>query len=375
MMRITASGKRISFTTNQFIEPKLWDKDRQRIKGTTPLVKQINDLLLTLRTSALNHYNDFIKKAIPVTPQAIRDLIFQKNKPAHTLLEAFTFHIQNLKTRVGFDTAINTVKKFQTTESKLKTFLPAIFGRADIHLFEINQKFIADFDLYMRSEGKLKNNTVVKNMMILKRVMYVCVQNGWLDKQPFGTYSCKLDETDRGYLTALELSLMENVQLPSKRLEQARDIFIFCCYTGLAYVDVSKLNHSHFEKQPDGSNWIKIARTKTQSKALIPMLPKAQAILNKYTDSISGIEQQKVLPIISNQNLNKYLKEVAEKCGVNKRVSMHLGRHTFATTVTLEKGIDITTISKMLGHKSVRYTQLYSKVTEMKIAADMQKLM
>ncbi|HQW45130.1 MAG TPA: Arm DNA-binding domain-containing protein [Chitinophagaceae bacterium] len=132
MMRITASGKRISFTTNQFIEPKLWDKDRQRIKGTTPLVKQINDLLLTLRTSALNHYNDFIKKAIPVTPQAIRDLIFQKNKPAHTLLEAFTFHIQNLKTRVGFDTAINTVKKLILFKSRnyyaVWAFFPLEFG-------------------------------------------------------------------------------------------------------------------------------------------------------------------------------------------------------------------------------------------------------
>src|SRR5688572_30334731 len=112
MMRITANGKRITFTTNQFIEPQLWDKNKQKVKGNSPLVKQVNDLLLTLKTTALNHYNEFIKKGIPVTPEAIRDLVFQKNKPAHTLLQAFTFHIDNLKSRVGFDTALNTVKKF-----------------------------------------------------------------------------------------------------------------------------------------------------------------------------------------------------------------------------------------------------------------------
>ena len=142
MMRITTNGKRISFTTNQFIEPKFWDKDKQKVKGNSPLIKQMNDLLLALKTTALNNYSDFVKKAIPVTPQAIRDLIFQKNKPAHTLLDAFSFHIGNLKTRVGFDTAINTVKKFQTTESKLKTFIPEKYGRPDIQLHELTQKFM-----------------------------------------------------------------------------------------------------------------------------------------------------------------------------------------------------------------------------------------
>jgi site-specific recombinase XerD len=168
---------------------------------------------------------------------------------------------------------------------------------------------------------------------------------------------------------------MEEVSLPSERLDHVRDVFIFCCYTGLAFADVSKLNKAHFEDGEDGITWIKLNRTKSKTRSVIPLLPRAREILEKYSNHAKGNFEKKLLPVISNQNLNKYLKEIAVLCGIQKRVSMHLARHTFATSVTLGKGIDIMTVSKMLGHKNLRTTQIYSKVTELKIAEDMKKLM
>ena len=201
------------------------------------------------------------------------------------------------------------------------------------------------------------------------------MKNGWLEKDPFAHYKFSLDDTERGYLSTIELKAMEEITIPTDRLDHVRDIFIFCCYTGLAYADVSKLNNSHIEVGQDGIIWIKLNRTKSKSRSVIPLLPRAREILDKYSQFAKTNPEKKLLPVISNQNLNKYLKEIAVLCGITKRVSMHLARHTFATTVTLEKGIDIMTVSKMLGHKNLRTTQIYSKVTELKIAEDMKKLM
>lgn len=224
----------------------------------------------------------------------------------------------------------------------------------------------------MRKTQNLSNNGVAKNMQQLKRVIKICLENEWLNNNPFLHYSCKLIETHRGYLTALELNILTSYSFSNLKLERVKDLFVFCCYTGLSYADLSKLTRGNFEEDNNGITWINLARTKTGNKSLIPVLPIAQSILTKY----EGIrtKSNSVLPIISNQNLNKYLKEVATIIGIDKIISMHLARHTFATTVTLERGIDITTVSRMLGHKNIKTTQIYAKVTQLKIASDMKIL-
>jgi len=375
MMRITVDGERVSFSTDVFIEPDSWDTNKQQIKGNGDVVKESNNILLNLTSKALSHYNDCLRRGKPISAAVIRDLMIRSEKASYSLLELFTYHISNLKSRTGFDISINTVKKFQTVENKIGKYLKSKMNRTDIRLDELNHKFIVNFDLYMKIDEKLKHNAVIKNMQQLKRVMRVAIQNDWLEKDPFNNYKMKLVDTERGYLTAKELSILEEINLPGERLEHVRDIFIFCCYTGLAYADVSKLNKNHLEEGENGVIWIKINRTKTKSRSVIPLLPRAREILEKYSSYAKGNTEKKLLPVISNQNLNKYLKEVAEQCGITKRVSMHLARHTFATTVTLGKGVDIMTVSKMLGHKNLRTTQIYSKVTELKIEVDMKKLM
>ena len=373
-MRITIDGKRAEVKTGISVDPTSWDKQKQQIKGNTIPDKENNDTLLHYTGLALSHYNDCLRRNIPVSATLIRDMILKRNELVHTLLQVFVYHISNLNARVGFDISVNTVKKYRTVETKLKIFLQKNMNKTDINLSELSHKFIVEFDLYMKKEG-LKHNAVIKNMQQFKRVITVCIENGWLEKDPFPNFKLTLKDTERGYLTPVELKVMEEVLLPSERLEHVRDIFIFCCYTGLAYADVSKLNSSHIELGQDGIIWIKLNRTKSKSRSAIPLLPRAREILDKYSQYAKTNPEKKLLPVISNQNLNKYLKEIAALCGITKRVSMHLARHTFATTVTLEKGVDIMTVSKMLGHKNLRTTQVYSKVTELKIAEDMKKLM
>ncbi len=299
IMRITINGQRVSFTTNIFIQPKLWDNAKQKVKGNSDLVKEYNNKILYFTSAAWNHYNDAFRKDKAISPETIRDLLLNKSRPIHTLMEVISYHIENLTKRVELDISVNTVKKYKTIERKIKVFLQKKYSRSDINLSDLSHKFIVEFDLYMKTEG-LKHNAAIKNLQQLKSVIRVCVQNGWLEKDPFTNYKLSLKDTERGYLTAAELKVMEEVLLPSERLEHVRDIFIFCCYTGLAYADVSKLNSSHIEKGQDGIVWIKLNRTKSKSRSVIPLLPRAREILDKYSHYAKTNPEKKLLPVISN---------------------------------------------------------------------------
>ena len=372
MMRITINGQRVAFSTNIYVACLSWDPNKQRIKGNSPLVCEHNNTLIGYKGRAWHEYNENLRTGVHPTAVAIKDLITGKAKPAVSLLDAVHYHIKYLESRVGIDIASNTLKKYQTLLKKLEAFLKHL-SLLDINLGSLKNQFILDFDTYMRKMNGLSNNGVVKNMQQFKRIIRISIQNGWLDKDPFIHYQCKSIEIERGYLNAMELDQLTLYLFSTPKLERVRDLFVFCCYTGLSYADLLKLSSSHVETDHHGISWIKINRTKTGNNSVIPLLPIAKDILNKYANL--NDKSHTIFPVISNQNLNKYLKEIASVVGISKRISMHLARHTFATTVTLEKGIDITTVSKMLGHKTVRTTQIYSKVTQIKIAADMQKLL
>jgi len=374
IMRITIDSVRAEVSTHISIEPEQWDMETQRVKGNTDLIKEYNNRIINLTTSAWNYYNEATKSKEVFRAKDIKDAVLNKKTSKLTLLGAFDYQISNLSKRVGLDVSPKTVKNYEAVRNKLKLFIPDFFKHPDVNLNELTSSVIAEFDFYMRKKG-LKHNAVIKNMQNLRSVVRICLKHGWLEKDPFVYYSFRLDDTERGYLSPGELKTMEEILLPSDRLDHVRDIFIFCCYTGLAYADVSKVSKSHIEQGEDGIIWIKLNRSKTKSRSVIPLLPRAREILDKYSKYAATNPEKKLLPVISNQNLNKYLKEVAVLCGISKRMSMHLARHTFATTVTLGRGVDIMTVSKMLGHKNLRTTQIYSKVTELKIADDMKKLM
>jgi site-specific recombinase XerD len=370
-MRITINTDRIDFSTSIEVAKDKWDQQDQRVRGMDELAIHYNNTLSTLRSLAWDCYNQKLRSKLPVTVELIKAEILGRDKPNYTLLDAIDFQITNLTARIGNDVSLNTVKKYKTIKLKVSNFLNSRLRRSDYYLLELSSKFIFDFDTYLRSEGKLSHNAVAKNMQQLRRVITVAMQNEWIPKDPFPNYRITPKETERGFLSLEEVEQISSINLV-ERLDRVRDVFLFCCYTGLAYADVSKLNLQHLFKGEDGHKWIKISRTKTGTQSLIPIIPQALSILDKYTHLTFNAKSELLLPIISNQNLNKYLKEIGGITGIKKRLSMHLGRHTFATTITLNKGVDIVSVSKMLGHKNLKVTQVYAKISMLKISEDMK---
>jgi site-specific recombinase XerD len=240
------------------------------------------------------------------------------------------YQITNLKARVHLDIAPATVKNYEAMKRKVQLFLQDERKTGDTLLSHLSLQFVNELDTYLRRKMKLHNNGVVKCMQQLKRVIRVAIQNEWLDKDPFGNYHCKIVEPKRVYLTKQELlQRLENLAPASERLNRVRDVFVFSCYTGLAYADVKKLSEIHIQKI-NCRQWIILDRTKTKNQSVVAFLPTAQAILRRYNIQPPG----KLLPVIASQNLNKYLKALAIIAAIKNRLSFHAARHTFATTVT-----------------------------------------
>ena len=245
------------------------------------------------------------------------------------------------------------------------------YNITDIPLREIRYQFIVDLEFFLRTEYKYSQNTTYKCMKFFKQVINKAIRAGLITVDPFNGYKISIERVDRGFLSEDDLTKMMSKTFASKRLEQVRDIFIFACFTGLAYIDLANLRVDNIQKMFDGRLWIVTHRQKTNTKVTVPLLPPAIKILKKYEgEFVDG----KILPIITNQKMNCYLKEIAEICGIEKNLTFHLARHTFATTMTLGKGVPIETVSKMLGHTNVQTTQIYARITNDKISKDMNWL-
>ena len=230
--------------------------------------------------------------------------------------------------------------------------------------------FIHDFEIYMVSHAKVSHNTMSKFMGFVKKIINIAIKSDLINHNPFANYKIQFEKVDRGYLTEQELNLLIKKKFLIKRLEQVRDIFVFSCFTGLSYIDVKELSKDYIRISFDGNTWIMTKRSKSNVNVNVPLMDIPKKILEKY----DGELPDKVLPVLSNQKMNAYLKEIADVCGITKNLTFHLARHTFATTVTLAKGIPIETVSKMLGHTNIQTTQIYARITNDKISKDMEGL-
>lgn len=276
-----------------------------------------------------------------------------------------------MKQLVGISRTIATYRKYEVTRRHLADFIHDKYNLSDIPIREITPMFITDFELYLRTACKCGYNTAAKFLLFLKSIIIVARNNGILTKDPFANYKIQMKKVDRGYLTEDEIKIILKKKMVSERLEHVRDLFIFSCFTGLAYSDVANLREENIRKSFDGKLWIMTKRQKTNTDVNVPLLDIPKMILKKYKGKLPN---GKILPVISNQKLNAYLKEIADICGIKKNLTFHLARHTFATTTTLAKGVPIETVSKMLGHTNIETTQIYARITNSKIGNDMQGL-
>ena len=260
--------------------------------------------------------------------------------------------------------------KYDRCYRRIEEFMKAKYNITDIALKEINHMFITDFETYLRTVSLCNENTTAKFMQTFRMIVIMAKNNGWIYTDPFMNYKIRLKRVDRGYLTEQEIQKILKKKFPTKRLEQVRDVFIFSCFTGLSYIDIKTLKASDICISFDGKPWIMRHRQKTDTPVNVPLLKIPLAILKKYDGQLPKGE---LLPVLSNQKLNSYLKEIADLCGINKNITFHMSRHTFAT-MCLNNGVKMENVSKMLGHTNVRTTQQYAKVLNAEVEKDFEML-
>ncbi|MDR2084942.1 MAG: site-specific integrase [Bacteroidales bacterium] len=370
MCRITIDGKQARFNTKVEICPENWDGKTGRAFGRSVDITKINFVLDEIR-AGLHHIYHNMQRQEQVTAEKLKSEFLGHSEKHETILNLFQKHNDDVKSLVGISKSNATYQKYEVTRKHLTNFIKSKYNMNDIALMSINNMFINDFETYLLTIGGCGHNTTAKFIQFFKRIIIIARNNGLIQNDPFANYKIRLEKVDRGYLTQEEIESIINKQFSSKRLEQVRDIFIFSCFTGLAYIDVKNLREKHIRTSFDSNLWIMTKRQKTSVSSNIPLLDIPKQILEKYKGTLPN---EMVLPISSNQKMNAYLKEIADICGINKNLTFHLARHTFATTVTLAEGVPIETVSKMLGHTNIKTTQIYARITDNKISHDMAAL-
>jgi integrase len=384
-LRVTINGKRIELSTQRYVHQDKWSSQMGKMKGSSEEARSINSYLDILKAKVYDHQRDLIHDGEEVTAATMRSKLLGEDEKKRMLVPIFENHNKQMKALIGRDYAKGTWDRFQTTLEHVKYFLKERYNIDDIDIRRIDNSFIADFDFYLRTPHKVPgrtktlylacaNNSTVKYIKNFKKIILTCIANGWLDRNPFINYKGKVKEVDRNFLTSEELETVISKEIASERLDQVRDIYVFACYTGLAYIDVKQLDDDKIVLGIDGGRWINTHRQKTDTASNIPLLPVAEQILNKYKNHPYCQNTGKLLPVLSNQKMNAYLKELATICGIKKELTFHSARHTFATTVTLTNDVSIESVSKMLGHKNLRTTQHYAKIVDKKVSGEMQKL-
>jgi site-specific recombinase XerD len=373
-LRITVDSKRTEISTGREADPLHWIVNAGRLDGRSEAVKTINSYLGTLENKLFDAHQDLVRANQMITAEALKNKLTGIGEKQRMLVPIFNKHNQEMKVLVPQEYSAGTLQRYEITLSHIEEFLKWKYNLSDINIRDINHEFITDFDFFLRTVRKCANNSTVKYIKNFKKIIRICIANGWLDKDPFARYKTKLKEVDRAFLSEEELDTIREKEFRSSRLDQVKDIFLFSCFTGLAYADVSKMSQDNISIGIDGEKWLYINRTKTDTPSRIPLLPIPLEILNKYKSHPHCINRNKLLPVLSNQKMNGYLKEIADCCGIQKELTYHIARHTFATTVTLNNDVPIETVSKMLGHKNLRTTQHYAKLLDKKVSSDMQSL-
>lgn len=372
--RVTINGQRLNTSTGIFVDPQKWVSGKAMVKGTKEDAKTTNARLDNHRSAILKFITGLEYANTPVTIEAIQGFLNPSTSTEKTLISLFDFHNNQVKGLIGAEYSQATYKKFVYCRNKTAEFIQKTYGKKDLPLSALNHAFVANFDYFLRTVHHIGNNTTVKYLQALHKVIRLALQNEWITRDPFANFKATLKETTRTFLSQSELDALQYKEFDIPRLAQIRDIFLFSCYTGLAYIDIFKLSPQDITIGIDGEKWIITHRTKTETRSPIPLLPQALEIIARYRNKPDLLANNKLLPVISNQKTNAFLKEIAAICGITKNLTFHMARHTFATTVTLTNGVPIETVSKMLGHTSIETTQIYSKVVDTKISHDMKQL-
>lgn len=370
-LMITVNGERCPLSTGKQVPIDKWDKTKQQIKGRDEEAQSLNNYLKAIKAKLYQKEAELLDRGFIITAELLRDAYFDKveSLKEKSLFVVFEEHNREQEKLVGNGVSKATYWISVYTVRLLKEFIEQKYKREDIYLRELNLNFIQSFHTFLRIDKGMAQNSSTKHLKLLKKIINLAVANSYMATNPFITYKIEREPVEIDFLDEEELRKIINFDTPLPRLEKAKDMFLFGCFTGLSYIDIKTLAPEHFEKDNAGRIWIKKRRVKTGVLSRIPLLPIAKLILDKYKGG------DKLLPIQDPADINKYLKDIAILCDIKKRITFHTSRHTFASTVTLANNISLEVVSKMLGHTNTRMTTHYAKLIDKCIGEQMDKLM
>ncbi len=374
-MKISIAGKRLVMMTKIFVKPNEWSNQNAKLKTNTEEARRINKMLDAFKLRAFDYQRELMNEGKEVTLASMKAKWYGLSlERARMLMEVFKEHNEQMKALINREFSPLTFERYETSFRHTQEFMKWKYQIEDIDIKQLNYEFISNYEFWLKSVRKCDHNTTVKYLSNFKKIVHICIKHGWLDKDPFVGFKMTKREVERPFLVEEELTRIIGEDFKMPRLRQVRDIFIFCCYTGLAYADVKKLTREEITTGIDGEKWIWTSRQKTETTTRVPLMPRALEILDRYKDDPQCVNQGRLLPVLSNQKMNNYLKEIADACEITKKMTFHTARHTFATTVTLSNGVPIETVGKMLGHRNLKTTQHYARILDLKVSEDMNNL-
>jgi len=373
-VRVTVDGIPKETSTKRKWDMQRWDQQAERAIGSKEDAKTLNFFLDCMVTKINQCKTDLMYADQTVTSQKIMDFIKGKTVPKNKVLQEFQAHNDEMLALVPKEYATGTHERFVTARSHVKEFMKYKYNVDDMEFRELNFEFVKDYEFYLKTVRSCSNNTALKYISNFKKIVLRAIDRNIIPADPFKRFKGKKTPPNKKPLTAEELYIIENKNFSTARLAVVRDVFVFQCYTGLAYIDIFQLRRDEIKKGIDGELWIMSDRQKTGSDTNIPLLPKAIEIIEKYRDNPICLSRGSVLPVSSNQKMNAYLKEVGDLCGIASTLNTHKARRTFGSTVTLNNDVPINVVKEMLGHKSVKQTEEYAITEQRTIGRKMNEL-
>jgi len=372
MGRITVNRSMSQFSCKLSCTPELWNPRESRLNGKSREAVETNAKIDKLLLAVNSAFDSLVERNKPFDAESVKEKFQGSMDSQMTLLALLDRHMEELKARVGIDVAPTTLLTYIYTYRSLGKFIKKKFRTKDVAFGQLNEQFIREYQEYCSCERGLAVDTYRHYLAILKKMCKIAFKDGMSERLHFAHYKLpKQKETTPKALSRESFEKIRDLVIPEKRRSHTltKDLYLFACYTGTAYADVIRITKENLYFDEEGSLWLKYRRKKTECRAHVKLLPEAIALIEKYNDE----NRDTLFPVQSNAIVKFNLKGLRIMADIKEPMTYHSGRHSFASLITLEEGVPIETISKMLGHGNIQTTQIYARVTPKKLFEDMDK--
>lgn len=371
MGRITLDGEIAQFSTGLETNPDLWDAKTGCSTGRTAHEKGVNKGLKSLSTSIEKHYVYIVEKDGYVTAEQVKNAVMNIAQEPTTLLKELEEATEEIRKSIGINHTIATYRAYVNAHLNLSRFIRDKYGKSDMPFSSLEYSFIENYDMYLKIDHKMATGSVMQHIVFLKKLVKRAMNKGVTSRNPFFGYVPDQPKTSRKWLSCEEIQKVMTIPIEHQSVAFVRDMFVFGCWTGLSYTDIKNLQDINIVTDSEGNQWIDIKRQKTGSRSLVPLLDIPKEIINKYKGT--G-EKGKVFKMLCMNVVCQYTKRIGKLCGLDKKLTFHMSRHSFGTSICLTQGVPIETLSQMMGHRNIKTTQIYAEITGAKIEEDMQRL-